>query len=358
MAELKYTYALDKNENCIGIGNAQKGIEYRCPHCKGEMVVKEGSIKVKHAHKIRPQNCSYETYLHALAKKRIEEWFNSDSALNISFRTKDRCSNFEHCLWNHDDYTSYCEKKSSRSFNLKNYYNVITREKTYKGFRADLLLSDSENRHEPIFIEILVSHQCEKEKIESGMRIIEVALSSEYELDDIIRNGIISEDETTMFYNFRRKDGITRTCGMQLNKFVLLESMKGLYKRISCNEYTHRYSSAIFEITFDYYTNRTIDPLTFGWVIAYKNYENVRNCFLCKYYKTNYYTSERICCLYKKKGIERHCKSSEALRCNEFSIDKNIINENCDYLSYITYNIWKKGMGNEGIDYIKGKVAQ
>ena len=127
---------------------------------------------------------------------------------------------------------------------------------------------------------------------------------------------------------------------MQLNKFVLLESMKGLYKRISCNEYTHRYSSAIFEITFDYYTNRTIDPLTFGWVIAYKNYENVRNCFLCKYYKTNYYTSERICCLYKKKGIERHCKSSEALRCNEFSIDKNIINENCDYLSYISYLVY------------------
>lgn len=102
------------------------------------------------------------------------------------------------------------------------------------------------------------------------MRIIEVALSSEYELDDIIRNGMISEDETTMFYNFRRKDGITRTCGMQLNKFVLLESMKGLYNRTSCNEYTHRYSSAIFEITFDYYTNRTIDPLSFGWVIAYK----------------------------------------------------------------------------------------
>lgn len=60
----------------------------------------------------------------------------------------------------------------------------------------------------------------------------------------------------------------------------------------------------------------------------------------------------------RKKGIERHCKPSEALRCNEFSIDKDIINANCDYLSYITYNIWKKGMGNEGIDYIKGKVAQ
>ena len=47
MAELKYTYALDKNENCIGIGNAQKGIEYRCPHCKGEMDVKE--LKTEYA---------------------------------------------------------------------------------------------------------------------------------------------------------------------------------------------------------------------------------------------------------------------------------------------------------------------
>ena len=46
MTELKYTYALDKNEKCVGIENAQKGIEYRCPHCKGEMVVKEVSIKV------------------------------------------------------------------------------------------------------------------------------------------------------------------------------------------------------------------------------------------------------------------------------------------------------------------------
>ena len=52
MVELKYTYALDKKENCVGIENARKGIEYLCPYCKGEMVVKEGSGKVKHyAHK-------------------------------------------------------------------------------------------------------------------------------------------------------------------------------------------------------------------------------------------------------------------------------------------------------------------
>lgn len=45
------------------------------------------------------------------------------------------------------------------------------------------------------------------------MRIIEVALSSEYELDDIIRNGIISEDETTMFYNLGVKMGLLEHVG-------------------------------------------------------------------------------------------------------------------------------------------------
>lgn len=292
MTELKYTYALDKNEKCVGIENAQKGIEYRCPHCKGEMVVKEGSVKVKHyAHKIRPQNCSYETYLHALAKKRIEEWFNSDGALNISFKTKDRCSNFEHCLWNHDDYTSsyYCEKETSQSFNLKNYYNVITREKTYKGFRADLLLTNSENKYEPVFIEILVSHQCEKGKLGSGIRIIEVALNSEYELNTIIQSGMISESERVNFYNFKRRCRISETEGLMLNKFVLLDSMQGFCpsNRSNCKIYTQRHSSAIFEITFDYLANRTIwiNPFVFGWAIVYKNYENAKNCFLCKYYK-------------------------------------------------------------------------
>ena len=49
----------------------------------------------------------------------IRDRFNSDSALNISFRTKDRCSNFEHCLWNHDDYTSCLLYTSDNPFDLR-----------------------------------------------------------------------------------------------------------------------------------------------------------------------------------------------------------------------------------------------
>ena len=45
------------------------------------------------------------------------------------------------------------------------------------------------------------------------MRIIEICSKLEYELDDIIKNGIISEDETTMFYNFRRKMGLLEHVG-------------------------------------------------------------------------------------------------------------------------------------------------
>ena len=113
----------------------------------------------------------------------------------------------------------------------------------------------------------------------------------------------------------------------------------------------------IFEITFDYLANRTIwiNPFVFGWAIVYKNYENAKNCFLCKYYKENSYTNQRLCCLYKKKGIEKYCKSNQAIGCNEFTVDENVISENCNYLSHIVYNVWKKGMDSRGINYIKGK---
>ena len=58
----------------------------------------------------------------------------------------------------------------------------------------------------------------------------------------------------------------------------------------------------------------------------------------------------------KKKGIEKYCKSNQAIGCNEFTVDENVISENCNYLSHIVYNVWKKGMDSRGINYIKGNL--
>lgn len=360
MKELKYTYALDKNGLCVEIHNARSGVKYYCPHCDAEMIVKDGQIKTKHySHKTRPISCNYETYLHSLAKLKIEEWFNSDKAFNISIKIKDECENSRRCVWNHDESiaSNYCQSDSSRVFDLKKFYGEIAKEKYYKGFRSDLLVYSKDNDNDPIFIEIFVSHSCEKEKIESGIRIIELRLSTESDLYNIIRSGTINENAYASFYNFKRKSGTVITEGVQLNKFVLLESMHGFCpdNRSNCKIYTQRHPTSIFEITFDYLANRGsyINPYIIGWAMAHKYCENVRSCFLCKYYTKNIYNNRYLCCLYKRLNTDKYCKSNTAIKCNAFRINEIVLNEVSKHLENISYNIWKKGMDSKGQCYFK-----
>ena len=92
-----YSYALDKNCNLISIENASKGNEYFCINCGAVMITKLGDIRRHHfAHKANIHKCSYETYLHKLAKFRIAECFNSAAHFNIILQTSSTCS-IENC---------------------------------------------------------------------------------------------------------------------------------------------------------------------------------------------------------------------------------------------------------------------
>lgn len=53
-------------------------------------------------------------------------------------------------------------------FDLKKNFDTCEEEVTYKGYRADLMLSSMEHpEREPIFFEISVTHDCEVEKLAS-----------------------------------------------------------------------------------------------------------------------------------------------------------------------------------------------
>ena len=180
-----------------------------------------------------------------------------------------------------------------------------------------------------------------------------------------MQEGIIRENINALLYNFKHISGAVLTSGLTLNKFVLLESRQGFCPsvRSNCKIYTQRCPSSIFEITFDFQANRTrwVNPFVFGWAMAYETYrncDNVRNCFLCKYYKQNVYHAEWFCCLYKKFGLEKYCKSNRAIECSYFSPNLPLIKENIEDSRYISYNIWKKGMDNKGIDHNIEKVAE
>ena len=78
-------YALDSQNRLVNIRDIEEGKElYFCPYCKGEMIPKRGKIRDWHfAHKCLTENCSYESYLHSLAKLRLCEWFNNTTNASL-----------------------------------------------------------------------------------------------------------------------------------------------------------------------------------------------------------------------------------------------------------------------------------
>ena len=370
MAELKYTYALDETKTrLVHINDARQGEKYFCPNskCDERLIIKDGGYKRKHfSHVKNGDKCSYDNYLHTLAEKRIVEWFNSINELLIETKIKDYCKDYKNCIWvNNGIGKGGCSKRNLRSLSLKNYYNKIEIEKRDRGFVWDLFMSNTNRPNlDPIAIEIFVTHKCEDKKLDSGVRIIEIKIENEEQLEKIVSSNKLSAGKNIIFYNFKFAPKETNTRGVQLYKFMLYENMKLFIDQynMNCKSYQKRKNSTLFEFTFGNINNEEINELysnvtdglysySFGCAIAHKKFPQFKNCTLCSYYKYNDYYSRCICCLYKKLNLKDNHDPTQALTCNSFLINKNLIKECINKLNIIPYNIWIKG---EDID-VKGR---
>lgn len=364
MENVKYTYALNEDNSIVTINVAIKGEAYFCPHCKAIMIVKDGGIKIKHfAHKERNPSCSYESYLHSLAKKRIEEWFNSDRPILISLKNKLKCHIFDECIWSKSGSFS-CEKNVYSSYHsLKQYYSKITPDGIYKGVQTNLLVSSNLGVNEPIFIEICMNHSRRAEMANSKIRVIDISINTESELESIINSGLLQEGTKILFHNFKRKTEVSNKIeGEQLCKFVLYESMRKaeLIYQIHCKAFAQRHSYALLEITFNSKDPvfSSISPFIFGWAVTNHLLSNVRNCILCKHYFPNRRFVNSFCSLHKTLNVDNSDGTDRAMECNEYQIDDIIEKTYIPKIRYVAYNIWKKGMDDKGIDYKKEKVAE
>lgn len=219
---------------------------------------------------------------------------------------------------------------------MKKYYDSCDIERTYEGFRADLFVYHSQFNYSPLFIEICVNHPCSEEKINSGIRIIEVVIKSEEDIDFIISSTICEGDDRIRLYNFNPKSQIIDSCYKELTKFILCENSKGFFiplGDINCRTYTERNTKSIFELTSDMGCFMEYSIYQVGMAIAYRYKYPVRSCFLCKYHRRNedkYMYDEGdatlpiICCLYKKLGTNKYCKSTKAIECRAFTVDKKL----------------------------------
>lgn len=197
----KYFHIVHDVEMIFVRGNRGKTFRGRTPH-----------FRIKNAHGGK------ESELHRFGKEHFKKMFDSNSEFIIGYWVKSRCGQFDFCKSENNYNGCKCTNIQLRKINLKELYDTCIVEGEYKGYRGDLMLCNSKHPERvPLFIEIAYKHECEKEKIESGIPILEMKI---HHPEDVERkfeeeNVIIDYDnesfpysgnrpEMLRFYNFNR----------------------------------------------------------------------------------------------------------------------------------------------------------
>ena len=353
-----YSYAIDEYGTLIHIQNAHSETSYKCPSCGKLMIQRKGQKRRWHfAHKADAQ-CNYETYLHKIAKTRIRQTFlNSDKFL-IIYNAKHICN--APCPLELEE---KCDCDKEKQFDLRQWYDVCEEESEINGFVADLLFKSSQSPNRPpLLIEIAVTHKCTQEKIQSGLRIIEINIKSEDDIEYIIQNEIIegknsenyfSKEDNILFYNFSKSYSIEPSEEMHRYKYIFGIRKDGhfIYRQLTCSE--------SYETIFKPEYNIIISPSPIHWPSAFYLFEKVGinnvNCGRCHFYRRNEFSfdTSAICILYKKRGTPRNPDFFFARNCSQYKPTKvddfNEPIENIEKLIIKTYandnGVWKFLLG-------------
>ncbi|MDO5394993.1 MAG: competence protein CoiA family protein, partial [Bacteroidales bacterium] len=246
-----YGYANNSIGELINVATAQRNEDYFCPICGESMTPHMGKVRRWHFVHKNTGNCSYESYLHKLAKLKIKQAFLSSEHFMLSYKAKAICS-FD-CPF----ITSpKCEGEKPVEFDLRKFYDTCEIEATYHQYRADLLLTSSTNpKLPPVLIEIMVTHKCTEDKISDGVRIIEIPIQSEKHIDDIVSDcklvatrsnqfnyGSSNERRITL-YNFNKVESFDPTesfdeyedCFSRKNTIVFWLNNQGQFRSFDCH---------------------------------------------------------------------------------------------------------------------------
>lgn len=273
---------------------------YYCVGCGGEMSAVLGD-KREHHFRHKESHCSWESYLHKLGKMRLKQRFDTQKEFVIKYHVENHCDKSKGCKLEPIYRDKKCNCRELFAIDLKKLFDTCEEEVTYMGYRADLMLSSKEHpEYEPIFLEISVTHDCESEKIASGIKIIELKIADE---KDVLRP-LIEEDSSfgrnspeqpydfnalppIRFFNFKRKFETVRP----LERFWVAKDDNGLLcgnctqDDLTCRnvEGNHREDS-IYEVAIPSEVligNRKPNLYMFGMAKAISAGINVKHCNIC-----------------------------------------------------------------------------
>lgn len=335
-------YALDEEGKLVQARDVDKQLRhlhtYKCLSCGERMIVRQGEKRKWHfAHK-NTVNCDNESYLHCLAKRMICDWYNRQSEIPIYIMTPTKCVNYDSCKWT---------QKGNCTGMVKNKYNLKSRfyrcenedeakekvfEKDGKRYIADIFCHNNRDEADPLFIEVYVTHKCDDEKRNSGIKIIEVKIESEEDIENFINNPI-EESNKVKYYGIHPYIAKgSNDFEIPLQRFILYKSGKiyVLINGFTCKDYHER--RGIFEVTLD---NKLLFQSGYielefvyfiGVVLAYNRNHNLKFCRLCKWLGYNRKENKYICKLSKNEtyGTKRYCYENDAYKCDYYSFEDKI----------------------------------
>ncbi|MBP5332913.1 MAG: hypothetical protein J6Y66_01940 [Bacteroidales bacterium] len=353
MAGVKYHYALDENNRLLSIKQAylerQEGHTYHCIGCGAEMIARLGEVRNWHfSHRSGEAHCGTETYLHKLAKRRIKEKFDKGDSFKVGYYREVKCSDLSNCPFAIND---TCKVHKLETFDLKSFYDTCQEEKEVEGYVADLLITNSQKPERgPVLIEVQVSHKSTAGKRLSGLRILEVRIREEEDIDKLLSAPIVEnpdsryvevEDIKTIgyakFYGFKKKSSTPEPLEMRsINRFYLFRSGKAFVSNMdefkSCRKvYQKDNNNALFEASIDSFYLGDINPYEYGYFAARQNGFEVKTCQFCKYHRDGYAMALGLdpifCCLYKKYGTPQTPEPQFAYQCAYYREDTVLLNE-------------------------------
>lgn len=171
---------------------AQQGIDktlpFFCPGCKQEVyAATEGEIQRPHfRHKSSTasnlKGCGEpENYIHWITKELFADFYRSANKFYIEVPTTLYCAE-----------TRTCTKRYTHKINIKEKYPHILVEQYDQGFRPDCMLYNDVG--ENLYFEVKYTHAVSQEKIDTGVPIIELHVSTEKDIDQIIKEEKIKLD--------------------------------------------------------------------------------------------------------------------------------------------------------------------
>lgn len=273
---------------------------YYCVGCGEEMLPVLGEVR-EHHFRHKEVHCSWESYLHKLGKKRLKERFDSQEKFVIKYNVEYHCDISEGCKLESIYKNQKCNRREQVTIDLKKLFDTCEEEVTYKGYRADLMLSSKKHpEREPIFLEISVTHDCEPEKLASGIQIIELKIADE---KDVLLP-LIEEDRffrytnpqqpygyyslpSIRFYNFKRLIESARP----LERFWVAADDKGILRgnciqdKLTCrNVNDNHLNDSLYEVAIPseiLVNKRKPNLYEYGMMKAIIASIDVRHCAVC-----------------------------------------------------------------------------